>query len=89
MFLIGVIISSIFFMSFVWEMKQEKKQKTEENKQLKKEERFAATLVRRELRKAETKKRNQEKKEKLQNRDPDVDLDELLDKYKQIDAEMI
>ena len=27
MFLIGVIISSIFFMSFVWEMKQEKKRK--------------------------------------------------------------
>lgn len=30
MFLIGVIISSIFFMSFVWEMKQEKKQKEKE-----------------------------------------------------------
>ena len=30
MFLIGVIISSIFFMSFVWEMKQEKKQKENE-----------------------------------------------------------
>ena len=30
MFLIGVIISSIFFMSFVWEMKQEKKRKEKE-----------------------------------------------------------
>ena len=30
MFFIGVIISSIFFMSFVWEMKQEKKQKEKE-----------------------------------------------------------
>ena len=30
MFLVGVIISSIFFMSFVWEMKQEKKQKEKE-----------------------------------------------------------
>ena len=30
MFLIGVIISSIFFMSFVWEMKQEKIQKDKE-----------------------------------------------------------
>ena len=30
MFLVGVIISSIFFMSFVWEMKQEKKQKENE-----------------------------------------------------------
>ena len=30
MFLIGVIIFSIFFMSFVWEMKQEKKQKEKE-----------------------------------------------------------
>ena len=30
MFLIGVIISSIFFMSFVWEMKKEKKQKEKE-----------------------------------------------------------
>ena len=37
----------------------------------------------------EKKKRDREKKEKLQNRDPDVDLDELLDKYKQMDAEMI
>ena len=27
MFLIGVIITTIFFMSFVWEMKQEKKRK--------------------------------------------------------------
>ena len=30
MFLIGVIISSIFFMSFVWEMKQEKIRKDKE-----------------------------------------------------------
>ena len=30
MFFIGVIITSIFFMSFVWEMKQEKKQKEKE-----------------------------------------------------------
>jgi len=30
MFLIGVIISSIFFMSFVWEMKQEKKRNEKE-----------------------------------------------------------
>ena len=30
MFLIGVIISSIFFMSFVWEMKLEKKRKENE-----------------------------------------------------------
>ena len=37
----------------------------------------------------EKKKRDREKKEKLQNRDPEVDLDELLDKYKQMDAEMI
>jgi len=37
----------------------------------------------------EKKKRDREKKEKLQNRDPDLDLDELLDKYKQMDAEMI
>ena len=37
----------------------------------------------------EKKKRDREKKDKLANRDPDVDLDELLDKYKQMDAEMI
>ena len=30
MFFIGVIITSIFFMSFVWEMKQEKKRKEKE-----------------------------------------------------------
>ena len=30
MFLIGVIIFSIFFMSFVWEMKQDKKRKENE-----------------------------------------------------------
>ena len=30
MFFIGVIITSIFFMSFVWEMKQEKKRKENE-----------------------------------------------------------
>ena len=30
MFLIGVIITTIFFMSFVWEMKQEKKRKEKE-----------------------------------------------------------
>jgi len=30
----------------------------------------------------EKKKRDREKKDKLQNRDPEVDLDELLDKYK-------
>ena len=30
MFLIGVIITSIFFMSFVWEMKQDKKRKEKE-----------------------------------------------------------
>ena len=30
MFLIGVIISSIFFMSFVWEMKQDKKRNEKE-----------------------------------------------------------
>ena len=30
MFLIGVIITTIFFMSFVWEIKQEKKQKEKE-----------------------------------------------------------
>ena len=29
-FLIGVIISLIYFMSFVWEMKQEKKRKEKE-----------------------------------------------------------
>ena len=29
-FLIGVIISLIYFMSFAWEMKQEKKQKQKE-----------------------------------------------------------
>ena len=37
----------------------------------------------------EKKKRDREKKEKLQTRDPEVDLDELLDRYKQMDAEMI
>lgn len=37
----------------------------------------------------EKKKRDREKKEKLQNRDPEVDLDELLDRYKQMDAEMV
>lgn len=30
MFFIGVIITSIFFMSFVWEMKQDKKRKEKE-----------------------------------------------------------
>ena len=37
----------------------------------------------------EKKKRDREKKEKLQNRDPEIDLDDLLDRYKQMDAEMI
>lgn len=35
------------------------------------------------------KKRDKEKKEKLQNLDKDVDLDELLEQYKTLDAEMI
>ena len=30
MFFIGVIVTSIFFMSFVWEMKQDKKRKEKE-----------------------------------------------------------
>jgi hypothetical protein len=37
----------------------------------------------------EKKRRDREKKEKLANRDPEVDLDELLDRYKKMDSEMI
>ena len=37
----------------------------------------------------EKKKRDKEKKEKLASKEEDVDLDELLDNYKQKDAEMI
>ena len=37
----------------------------------------------------EKKKRDREKKEKLASRDADVDVDELLDTYKQLDSQMI
>ena len=37
----------------------------------------------------EKKKRDREKRERLANRDPEVNLDELLDQYKKMDSEMI
>lgn len=37
----------------------------------------------------EKKRRDREKKEKLQNRDLEVEVEDILDKYKQMDAEMI
>ena len=37
----------------------------------------------------EKKKRDREKRERLQNRDPEVNLEELLDQYKKMDNEMI